>query len=127
MAGTSILNKREVISCMFKDISGNNLICKARSELKEARGFADFVSKILRCSVSCLKDIGDLSSGLKRLVRASKHSSLLVPVLRMRGAVSPFPYVFTLWCLIKHTDNFMYVTLVLLADSYLIQTKQGRI
>jgi hypothetical protein len=31
----------------------------------------------------------------------------LVPKSRMRGAIHPLPqYVFMVWCLVKHRDNF---------------------
>jgi hypothetical protein len=41
-------------------------------------------------------------------VKLTSHLHLL-PRSRMRGAIPPLPrYVFMVWCLVKHRDNFIF-------------------
>jgi hypothetical protein len=52
---------------------------------------------------------GALSLGVKRPGREADQSPHLVPRLRMLGATLPFPqYIFMVWCLVKHRDNFNF-------------------
>jgi hypothetical protein len=44
--------------------------------------------------------------GVKRPGCEADHSSPLLPRLRIRGAMPPFPqYAFKAWCLVKHRGN----------------------
>jgi hypothetical protein len=37
----------------------------------------------------------------------------LIPTLRMRGSIPPFPYVFIAWCSVKNSDKFTFTFTIL--------------
>jgi hypothetical protein len=52
-----------------------------------------------------------LSSGVKRLARGANHSPVSSAVVKNAWSCTSTPqYVFMAWCLVKHRENFTFIT-----------------
>jgi hypothetical protein len=90
-------------------------VCIATNYLLDGRGFGvrfptgardnSLLHHVQTSEASYQMGTGNLSPGIKRPgLEANSHMHLF-PRMRMLGSISP-PYVFVVWCLIKHKKKF---------------------
>jgi hypothetical protein len=73
--------------------------------------FVSTVSRLAHPAISPMDTGGGgaVSAGVKRPGPEADYSLLLVTRSRMSGAMLPLHYVFMVWCLVKHTNNFTFI------------------